>query len=249
MCIRDRNESGHEQNVINFERLKAMVITFGAVYNPPKRALTIPGLTELLEKGKLEISAVNTAEVGDKNAVADRTLLFSDFDNTITRVINALRISGVSATTLAQAEALVRDLRGKRATGILSEEELAAEKAKGNDVKQVTVHNASIDSKVENFSKLILLLESIPEYKPNETELTIETLKAKLAGIKTKITTSFDTDATLDAARLSRNDVLYADKTGLVDTAQEVKLYTKSLFGATSPQYKQISSITFTKPR
>ncbi len=34
----------------------------------------------------------------------------------------------------------------------------------------------------------------------------------------------------------------------LVETAFDVKKYVKSVFGATSPQYKQISSLEFTKP-
>ncbi|HET7733713.1 MAG TPA: hypothetical protein VFK73_07725 [Paludibacter sp.] len=247
--MKTTNESGHNQNVINFELLGTIIATFGPTYNPPKSTLAIPGLTELAEKGKLEINAVNTAEVVCNNAIAARSNAFDDFDNTITRIINALRISGVSAQTLAQAEAIVRDLRGKRASALLTEEQLAAEKEKGNDIKQVVVHNATIDSKIENLSKLILFLETIPQYKPNESDLKLESLKEKLTDIKTKNTGLVAADATLNAARRSRNEVLYADNEGLVDTALDVKLYTKSLFGATSPQYKQISSIAFTKPR
>jgi hypothetical protein len=35
----------------------------------------------------------------------------------------------------------------------------------------------------------------------------------------------------------------------LVDTAFDVKKYIKSVYGATSPQYKQISSIPFSRPK
>jgi hypothetical protein len=247
--MKTTNETGHEQNVINLEVQITMIATFGDSYNPPKPSLTITGLKELVEKGKLEISAVNTAEIANKNAIASRNGALDGFDNLVTRIINSLRIAGVSAQTLAQAEALVRDLRGKRASGILTEAELAAEKAKGNDVKQVVVHNASIDSKIENLNKLILFLESTPEYKPNETDLTVASLKARLLDIKSKNTELVSADAALTAARISRNALLYTDNIGLVDTALEVKLYTKSVYGATSPQYKQISSIVFSKPR
>jgi hypothetical protein len=174
-------------------------------------------------------------------------LVFEDFDKLITRTINALRIAGVSAQTLAQAEAIVRDLRGKRSSGLLSDEELAAEKVKGNDITQVKVRNSTIDSKIENLSKFILFLASKPEYKPNETK--VESLQAKLADIKTKNADVKVADAALDADRISRNVLLYTDNTGLVDTALDVKLYTKSLFGANSPQYSQIRGIPFTKPR
>jgi hypothetical protein len=35
----------------------------------------------------------------------------------------------------------------------------------------------------------------------------------------------------------------------LVDLAFEVKKYVKSLFGATSPQFKQVSGLQFKKPK
>ena len=247
--MKTNNETGHEQNVINLEVMNSLISTFGDAYNPPKQTLTIPGLTELVQKGKLEINAVNTAEVAYKNAQSARVVVFNDFDNLITRIINALRVTGVADQTLAQAEAIVRDLRGKRASGLLSDEELAAEKAKGNEIKQVTVHNASIDSKIENLAKFILFLESITEYTPHEIDLTRVSLKAKLADIKSKNAALITADAAWSAARLSRNELLYVDNTGLVDTALTVKLYVKSAFGATSPQSKQVSGIMFTKPR
>ena len=247
--MKTTNGTSHEQNVTNFELLGTIISTFGRVYNPPKPSLTIPVMAELLQKGKLEINAVNAAEIVTKNAGAARSVEFDDFDKLITRSINSLRISGVSAQTLAQAEAIVRDLRGKRASGLLSDEELAAEKAKGNNITQVKVHNSRIDSKIENLGKYNLFLGSIPEYKPNEADLTVESLQTKLATIKSKNSAVVTAEATLDAARISRNALLYTDNTGLVDTALEVKLYVKSLFGATSPQYKQISGIEFTKPR
>ena len=34
---------------------------------------------------------------------------------------------------------------------------------------------------------------------------------------------------------------------GMVDTALDVKTYVKSVFGASSPQYKQVSALKFTK--
>ena len=44
---------------------------------------------------------------------------------------------------------------------------------------------------------------------------------------------------------IDRNQTLYNPLSGLVKVAKEVKLYIKSVFGATSPQYKQISDLEF----
>ena len=53
----------------------------------------------------------------------------------------------------------------------------------------------------------------------------------------------------LSNKRIARDEVLYADGTGLVDLAGLVKKYIKSLFGADSPQYEQISGLKFTAPK
>lgn len=49
-------------------------------------------------------------------------------------------------------------------------------------------------------------------------------------------------------AKWPRN-VRYASDTGLVDLAGLVKKYVKSLYGADSPQFKQISGLEFTRPK
>jgi hypothetical protein len=43
----------------------------------------------------------------------------------------------------------------------------------------------------------------------------------------------------------TRNSILYASVSGLVDVALDVKKYVKSVYGASSPQYKQVSKIEF----
>lgn len=247
--MKSANLSGNEQNVTNLGLLITVINTFGPAYNPPKPSLTITGLTELLEKGKLEINAANISEVTYNNALSARTVVFDGFEGLITRSINALRIMDVPAQTLAQAEALVRELRGKRASELLTDEEQAAAKAEGNPTKQVVKHNSTINSQLENMAKYVLLLESIPEYRPNERELTTPAMRNKWVDMKTKHEQVVSSVAALDAARLSRDTLLYADSTGLVDNGQNAKTYTKSVFGATSPQYKQVSGIEFKKPR
>ena len=107
----------------------------------------------------------------------------------------------------------------------------------------------SYDSRLDNFFKLIQLLSSVPEYNPNEKELKIEHLNTILDDLKAKNTAVVETTTPLSNARISRNDILYRNDVGLCDVAMDVKTYIKSVFGATSPQYKQVSKIKFTAPR
>ena len=86
-------------------------------------------------------------------------------------------------------------------------------------------------------------------YKPKETDLTVEMLNNRLT-VLTRLNSALKTaDAQADAARTQRDTILYASKTGLVDIAMDSKLYVKSAYGASSPQYKSISGIIFSRLR
>jgi len=98
---------------------------------------------------------------------------------------------------------------------------------------------------MNQFGKYITFLKTMPSYKPNENELTIEGLEGKFSELKQANSTFLVTNAALISARLDRNVILYGEKTGLVDTALDAKLYVKSIFGAVSPEYKSIRAIPF----
>ena len=98
----------------------------------------------------------------------------------------------------------------------------------------------------ENFSALIDLVSSVPSYTPNETDLSVASLATFRDNLQTANTNVTNAEVTYSNARISRNNTLYTKDTGLVDIAMDVKNYVKSIFGATSPQYKQVSGIKFT---
>ena len=89
------------------------------------------------------------------------------------------------------------------------------------------------------------MLESISLYKPNEEDLKVTSLTALYNDLKSKNNAVVNALVPLNNARISRNEILYKENTGLVDIACDAKTYIKSIFGATSPQFKQISKLQF----
>jgi hypothetical protein len=92
-------------------------------------------------------------------------------------------------------------------------------------------------------------LASIPEYAPNEPELTVSSLTALYDDMFAKNQAVIKAEQPLNNLRITRNELLYKENTGVHDVANAAKLYIKSVFGATSPQYKQVASLQFSKPR
>ena len=243
------SETGHAKNVTNLESLITSIIALETSYNPSRDSIKLPALQALLTASKESLNAVNIAQAAYSNAVAARKVAFEPFGKLITRVMNSLKASGTSTQVVQSARTIVRKLQGRRASAKITEEEKKALEAEGKEVNQISASQMSFDNRIENFDRLIMLLSSIPLYNPNEEELKVETLKALHNQLKEKNSEVILPIVQLSNSRMTRNKILYSENTGLVDVALDSKTYIKSIFGATSPQYKQISKLRFIRPK
>jgi hypothetical protein len=247
MILMSSNQTNINSNVVNLGELIERVTTLGVKYNPVRSEFTIPRLAELKASGETAVARVQTADNIYKNSITARALAFKDADGLVTRAISSFGISGASAQSIRQAESKVRTYRSIRTSEKPTDDEIAAAKAEGKELRVNVQHNATFDKKIENFADFIDFLANSPLYKPNETDINVEGLTAKLADLKNKNNLCLKTSAELDAVRLARDMVLFTDVTGLVDVAMGVKKYIKSAFGATSVQYKSVTGIHFRK--
>ena len=239
------SETGHAKNVVNFDQFISSVVGFGAIYNPSRSAIQIPSLQALSASARAALNRVNAAQADYSNAVAAREVKFQPLSKLATRILNAIRATDTTSSVDDNVKTLVRKIQGVKATPKLTEEEKKALAAEGKETKEISSSQLSFDSQLENFNKLIQLLASIPQYVPNEEELKVTTLTAQYNEMKTLNDTVVSTATALSNARIARNEVLYKENTGLVDISVDTKNYIKSVFGATSPQYKQVSKLTF----
>lgn len=241
------SDISHAKNVTNFETLISAVTTFGETYNPSNERIKLPALQSLLAQATEALIALKNAQSAYSTAIDQRELAFKNIGSLFTRVSNALKASNSSVMSDETAKTIFRKLQGKRASAKLTDEEKAALQAEGKEVNQISVSQMGYNDRVENFEKLISLLQSIPEYNPNEEDLKISTLQTLLNDLKAKNAEVTKTSIALETARGARNEVLYKPLTGVVDTASDVKNYIKSVFGTSSTQYKLISKLRFVK--
>ena len=239
------SETGHAKNVANFDDLISFALGYGATFNPSKASLKVTALQTLSTSAKAAINAVNAALPAYSNAVAARETGFEPLSKLITRVMNALKATDTTEQVDESARTLVRKIQGSRATAKKTDEEKKALAAEGKETKEISSSQMSYDSRLDNFDKLIKLLTSVTLYAPNEADLKVTALTTVYNDLKAKNAAVVNATTPLSNARISRNDILYKANTGLVDIALDTKTYIKSLYGATSPQYKQISKLDF----
>ena len=238
-------ETGHAKNVANLDELISFATGYEKDYNPSKPTIKLEALKSLSGSAKNAIAAVNAALPAFSNAVAAREAAFAPLSKLVTRVLNALKATDTTIQVYESARTLVRKIQGRRATAKKSPDEIKALSADGKEAVEISSSQMSYNSRLDNFDKLIKLLGSVSLYAPNEEDLKITSLTALHNDLNAKNIAVVNAAVPLSNARISRNNVLYKANTGLVDIAADTKTYIKSLYGATSPQYKQVSKLEF----
>ena len=239
-------ETGHAKNVANYEQLTIDCTALGTSFNPSNPLIKLTALTAQLASGKSSIATVNSAQAANSNAIAARDVAFSPLSKLSTRILNSLKASGTTVQVDESAQTLVRKLQGRRATAKLTDEEKKTAEAAGKSVIEISSSQMSFDNRLDNFDKFIKLLTSVTLYAPNEADLKVAALTATYNDLKAKNLAAVNSETALSNARIARDLIMYADNTGMVDISVDVKTYVKSIFGATSPQYKKISKLKFT---
>ncbi len=233
------SERGHAKNVANFTDLLAVCNGFGNQYNPANPLLTVTALGDLNKAAEAAQRKLNNAMPPYTTTVAAKDEAFAPLSKFVTRVIAAFRSCKPMEGELQNAETIARKVKG----------ETAGKKPAKEGEATVSTAQMSMDMRIENLSRLTEILAANPKYAPNEAELQVTSINTMIAKLKTLSEEVVKQEIPVKDARAQRNKLLYTADTGLVAIAEDAKQYVKSVFGAGSPQYKQVSKISFTKAR
>lgn len=236
------SEVGHAKNVANLQKLTEQVSVY-TLYNPPVASLSVPNLQTLYTTAVAKLSEVEEKRNANKNAIALRQNAFENLKPTSTRIINLLDILGLPEGTLNQAKTLNRTIQGTNKKPKTTPPPPEGAGAGASTSRQ------SYTQQAENFGILLQLLATIPAYTPNEEDLMLENLTTYHRSLVSTTQPVDQTEAELKVKLIERNQILYTEGTGLYDIAQNVKKYVKSIYGGTSPEYANVSSIKFTEPK
>ena len=233
------SEVGHAKNVANLQKLTEQVTVY-TLYNPPVDNLKVANLQTLYTTASTKLSEVEDKRNANKNAITLRQSTFENLKSTCTKIVNHLDILGLPQGTIDQAKSLNRTIQGgQKKTSTTSE-------AGKEEPKTASTSRQSYTQMAENFGILLQILSTITEYNPNEDDLKLANLNTYKKSLMSSTQSVDQTEAELNNKLIERDQLLYADGTGLYSIAQNVKKYVKSLYGATSPEYANVSGIEFT---
>jgi hypothetical protein len=242
-----RSETGHAVNMASYSSLVLMAVGWGTVYNPSRTSIKLPALQAAEAAAKAAHNAVSLALANFKNATAAREVAFKSLATLASRAVSALMATDTASAFDENAQALLRKIRGTRSTPKISDDDKEKLLAQGKSVNEISSSQMGFDNRIDNFDKLVKLLTSIALYVPNENDLKVAALNAVLADLRAKNSAVMSAQIALANARNLRNDLFYKDLTGICDLAVDVKTYIKSVYGASSAQYKMVTALKFRK--
>jgi hypothetical protein len=248
-------ETGHAKNVANLLKLNQLIATLGTTYNPSNPAIKAPALAALYTNANTKLSDVNNNFTAWKNATNSRELAFEPLRKEATQILGALQSTGAVQQTLDDFAFQVNKFRSsgskltKADAGIVETPptEKTADASDTEEAKTISTSQQSYDNQLQHFQKMILILQSVPAYNPNENTFKVATLQTKLTTLTTLNNAANTSYANLKNARIQRNLFFYAKDTGLLDLVKQVKAYIKSVYGTTSQQYIAANAIKFTR--
>ncbi len=252
------SETGHAKNVANLLKLNQLIATFGTTYNPSNNTIKPASLTALYTTATAKLTATNTAFTNWKNATNARELAFTPLTKQATQILGTLQSLGIVQQTIDDFAFQVNKFRSSTTKTPATAPNTTAPTAKIITplppivvTEPIQAHNStsqqSFDNKLQHLEKMILILQSIPTYTPNETPYKIATLQTQLTTLITLNNTANTSYATLKSARIDRNTIFYNTLTGMLSVVKLTKAYIRSIYGSTSPQYHAITALKFVK--
>jgi len=242
------SEKGHAKNVANLSKLITVCKGFGTKYNPSKAILKIANLEIKLTDCDTDLKNVKDTNQAESTVRNNRRVAFKNKNKLATRVLAAIKSSEASDETIQDAISINKKIQGERITDKPKAKPTTEGEAPADD-NTISTAQLSFTNIVDHYEKYKTLITSMgANYAPNETDLKLTAITATVAAWDT-LNDQVDTAETAASnALIKRDKNFYADKTGIPDTAAEVKEYVKSVFGAGSPEHKLVTKITFSKP-
>jgi hypothetical protein len=239
-----RNEKGHAKNLENLKKARDFAVSWGAKYAPSNPLLLLTNLNAVVNAAEAVADDLQAARTPYRNATAAAEDAFTPLSRLATRLVRGLEASGVPESVVEDARTYSRKIRGKRLAPAIQDDPDTPDIDESE-----SSHSASQMSRaqrIENLDALILLVEAQALYDPNENDLKVVTLTNLSTDLKAKTQTVSAAFIPYSNKMGERDEIYYADKTGVVDIGNLFKKYVSS-FGLDSVEYNQVKDLEFNR--
>lgn len=230
-------ETGMALNITHGIQVVDYLITYGTNYNPSNTAIAVASLETMNTTGQDLLDSARAKMQEKKNTIQARQDVYGNLKTLATRILNELKASGAPLATIDKAKHYVLKIRGQRIIKINP----------NSTAKHISASQTSFTEQIQHLTDLINVLSTCTQYQPNIPELQLTALTNKRDAMKTTNNAVSTAQAVWSTSRIERNKFFNEPIKGYVDTFLAAKRAVKAIFGASSPQYHQISGLTFSR--
>lgn len=238
-------ETGHAKNVANFETVTIILLGLGAVYNPGQALILLAALQTKLTAAKAVMAAIDTAGAEKTVAVDEREGEFKDLEKYAVNIKRTAEVEINDEAFTKDLASIVRKIQGRRAGKKPVDDPATPDVDESLDANSVS--QRSYDSLIAHLADIIALLNKQSSYNPNDVEMQIPSIEAKLAALQSKNNAAKTANAAYGNAMDNRDEVLYNDDTGIIKLVKLIKTQLARKPGKDSAAYQQIISLEFRK--
>src|ERR1700752_4420925 len=106
-------ESGHAKNLENLKKARDFAASWGAAYAPTNPVLLLSYIDSVITAGETVADELQAVRTPYRNATAAAEDAFAPLSKRVTRVMNALRVSGAPDSVVEDAETYARKIQGR----------------------------------------------------------------------------------------------------------------------------------------
>jgi hypothetical protein len=238
------SESGDQKLLGNFRKLIDFV-SADPNYNPANTKIGKPALETLYSSGQASTVDLKTNEAPYKITVNSRQTLFADVAPRMGSAFRMAKASGADQPVLDDLSTYRRKLSSQPKAKAPKADPSKPGSEGGTSNTAHSTSQMSYENQAGNVDSMVALIANIPSYNPNESELTLTSLRAFAAELRAANDAVSASFVPLSQARGIRDEVLYTGEDSVVNIALLVKAYVSAAFGIKSQLYKQIKGLQF----
>ena len=243
----------HIKNVEAFEKLVGLCAGYGEKYNPAQENLQVQKSVVMLTASRNVLQETGLAKTNYEKATNTREVAYTSLNQLAIRVLGELMSSNVINQTVNDAKFLLRKINGIPTRSRLSIPSGIAHAAgegtfESNKMSRRVAKGLDFGTRAQNFEKMIQTLVAEQAYRPNISDLKVDSLSSHLQKLRALNLHVVESYSSLSEARKKRNAMFYKESSNLFSTAQAMKEQVKATFGTKSEAFHEVRKITFTKP-
>lgn len=229
-------------HVASFEKLLGICNNIGARYNPGNASITPTALGALLEQAQQRSKAVTEAQSAYTLAVNARKEMFGALPTFITQLVRSAIAHGASAENTRDLKLLKRKFYQEART---KKPPVPSEGSQpGSEERAKISHYKTFDARLAHFASMVSIIESLANFKPNEPEMSVEGLRARLSALKANQAAVSKAATDLTKARIERDESFFGAQ-GIHSVSKQVKEYVRSVTGVRSQIALALGKIKF----